>query len=194
MLEQACELSDDSVLEALDEAAAAHLLEEQPDLDTYAFCHSLVRSTILEELSASRRARLHRRVGLVLEGIYTGDIDTHLSNLASRFAKSPVATDWPKALDYRAGLPTGPLPNSPTRRRPTSTGGAIDLLERQDSAEELRIELLLAMGDAHNRAGQDEAAKSAFMEAAELARPSVGPRRWPRPPSASAGSCASAST
>ena len=47
---------------------------------------------------------------------------------------------------------------------------AIELLERQDSAEDLRIELLLAMGDAHNRAGQDEAAKRAFMEAAELAR------------------------
>ena len=44
VLEQACELSDDTVLEALDEAAAAHLVEELPDLDSYAFCHSLVRS------------------------------------------------------------------------------------------------------------------------------------------------------
>ena len=107
--------------------------------------------------------------------MHTRDLDLHLSNLASRFAKSPVATDWPKALDYARRAADRALSQLAYETAADQYARAIDLLERQDSAGDLRTELLLAMGDAHNRAGQTAAAKVAFLEAADRARQAERP-------------------
>jgi hypothetical protein len=67
------EASEDSLLDALDEAVQAGLVQET-GADRYRFAHVLVRTTLLEELSATRRRRLHRRVDDALEKLRPEDV------------------------------------------------------------------------------------------------------------------------
>ena len=59
-------LSDDDPLEVLEAATAAGLMVEGRD-DSFSFTHALVREVLYEQPSASRRVRLHKRVGEALE-------------------------------------------------------------------------------------------------------------------------------
>ena len=54
-----------ALLDAVDEAIHAHLLQEA-STGTISFVHALVRRTLLDGLSTSRRAHLHRQIGEVL--------------------------------------------------------------------------------------------------------------------------------
>src|SRR4029450_2749752 len=60
------DVPEDSLLNALDEAVWAGLVQET-GADRFRFAHVLVRATLLEALSATRRRRLHRRVGEAIE-------------------------------------------------------------------------------------------------------------------------------
>ena len=64
---------EDSLLDALDEAVWAGLAQET-GADRYRFAHVLVRATLLEELSATRRRRLHRRAGEAIEKLRPDDV------------------------------------------------------------------------------------------------------------------------
>ncbi|HSJ73002.1 MAG TPA: AAA family ATPase, partial [Miltoncostaeaceae bacterium] len=81
-----CALADDApedeVLEALEEAAAARVLDEVPgSAGRYAFSHALIRETLLEELSAARRARLHARAVAALERLYGDAQEAHAAEI-----------------------------------------------------------------------------------------------------------------
>ncbi len=58
--------SPDEVLDALDAACHARLLEEYGP-DAYRFAHDVVREVVEADMSAARRVALHQRVGAVLE-------------------------------------------------------------------------------------------------------------------------------
>src|SRR5215831_17946434 len=61
-------LDDATTVDVLEEAAGAGLIAEiRDEPDWWWFSHSLTRRVILEGLSASRRTRLHQRIGNVLE-------------------------------------------------------------------------------------------------------------------------------
>ena len=67
------DVPEDSLLNALDEAVWAGLVQET-GADRFRFAHVLVRATLLEELSATRRRRLHRRVGEAIEKLRPDDV------------------------------------------------------------------------------------------------------------------------
>ncbi len=58
---------EDAVLEALEPAVAAGLVVED-GIDRYSFAHALVRDTLYDSLSASRRARRHVAAARALDG------------------------------------------------------------------------------------------------------------------------------
>jgi DNA-binding SARP family transcriptional activator len=68
-------LAETAALDALDEALAARVLvdfERGDATDAYQFGHAIVRHTIAGGLSASRRARLHRRVAEAIDARTAG--------------------------------------------------------------------------------------------------------------------------
>jgi tetratricopeptide (TPR) repeat protein len=164
-------IDEDSLLEALEEALAAGVVVEGSRADDpYVFAHAVVRKTLHDELSQSRRARLHHRIALALEA--GGDASRpHLAELAYHFGQGASAGGADKALHYarRAGEQAVQQVAYETAARHYRQ--AIELLGRVDpGATELRGELLLALGDAHNRAGEVVAGAEEFVDAAEVAR------------------------
>jgi tetratricopeptide (TPR) repeat protein len=80
---------EDEVLEALEEALAARVVEEEPGAPgRYLFSHALIRETLLEELSAVRRARLHARMGAALEELHGAAAGAHAAELLHHFAEA----------------------------------------------------------------------------------------------------------
>jgi hypothetical protein len=73
LLAMLSDTTEDGMLDALDEAVRARLVDEV-GADRYRFSHALVRATLYDELSATRRRRLHRRVAEALEKLQSDDV------------------------------------------------------------------------------------------------------------------------
>lgn len=89
-------LDKDAVCEALDEGVRARLLHET-QADHYRFSHALVRTTLYEELSATRRRRVHRQVADVLERLRPGDVVSVAHHLLEA---GPGGDDAQRAVHY----------------------------------------------------------------------------------------------
>jgi DNA-binding SARP family transcriptional activator/tetratricopeptide (TPR) repeat protein len=151
----------DELLDALDEAVAAGLVVRGAG-ERFAFAHALVAEAILSALPASRRARLHLQLAEALEAAGDappGRVASHLQ-AAGPLAPTDRVVRWSVAAareatealahsDAAAHLAAALAAGPPARDRP---------------------ELLIALGHAHDRAGEREAARASFAEAAALAR------------------------
>ncbi|MEE8346454.1 MAG: AAA family ATPase, partial [Dehalococcoidia bacterium] len=171
-LERVSDVTGDRLLEALEEAVAARVVAEMPRaVGRYSFTHALIRETLYEELGTTRRVRLHRQIGEVLETLHGDNVEPHLAELAHHFSESVQGGDVDKAINYatRAG------------ERATSLTAyedaaghyqmALQALEAKDKPDEAqRCELLLALGEAHARAGDTPRARGTFQAAADIAR------------------------
>ncbi len=92
---------EDQLLEAIDQAQAAHLIEELPGgAERYRFSHALVQQTLSEELSVSRRVRLHSRIAEALEDLYGEEVEAHAGELAHHFAEAETALGPGKLVFY----------------------------------------------------------------------------------------------
>ena len=88
VLSAATELDDATMLDCLDEALVAGIIRPAADGDAYEFSHSLLRQTLYDDLSPSRRTRLHRRVAQALERVYAGREGEAAAEIASQFHRS----------------------------------------------------------------------------------------------------------
>ncbi len=171
-LERVSDLSGDRLLEMLEEAVAARVVAEVPRaVGRYSFTHALIRETLYEELTTTRRVRLHRQIGEVLEVLHGDNLEPYLAELAYHFSEGAQGGDVDKAIDYatRAGERATALLAYEDAAGHYQT--ALQALEARDKPHETqRCELLLALGEAENRAGDRDDAREAFQEAADLAR------------------------
>jgi tetratricopeptide (TPR) repeat protein len=106
VLEALEEVPEDQLLDAIDEARRAQLVDEAPGRpDRFSFGHSLIRETLYAELTSSRRVRLHRRVGEVIERLAAGRTNPPLADLAYHFVQAASTDTAEKAIAYsiRAG-------------------------------------------------------------------------------------------
>jgi len=87
VLSAATDLDEDALLNCLDELLAAGMIRPAEG-DAYEFSHSLLRQTLYDELSPSRRARVHRRVAQALEGAYAGREGEAAAELANQYNRS----------------------------------------------------------------------------------------------------------
>jgi DNA-binding SARP family transcriptional activator len=79
------DVDPDLLLATMDEAASACIVEER-GLERFSFAHALVQAALYDGLTESRRVRLHRRVGEVIEAMNTTPSRANLSELAFHYA------------------------------------------------------------------------------------------------------------
>ncbi|MDP9286132.1 MAG: hypothetical protein M3P41_14440, partial [Actinomycetota bacterium] len=172
-------VSDDELLETLDEAMAARVVADAPaGPGRLRFAHVLIRDTLYEGLTTARRVRLHRLAVEALEALYGDEPGPHLAELAHH---SIAGSDFDKGLSYaqRAGDRALALLAYEEAARLYET--ALDALDLSDLGDEkVRCELLLSLGEADLRAGESLAAKRAFLKAADIARRLDLPRELAR--------------
>ncbi|MGH2997060.1 MAG: hypothetical protein ACRDM9_12165, partial [Gaiellaceae bacterium] len=153
-------------------AIEARVVAEVPGaLGRLRFSHALIRDTLYDALSTARRIRLHRSLGDVLEQLYAADPDPHLAELAHHFFEAAPGGDIDRAIDYarRAGDRAAALYGyEDAVRLYRMSLEALDFRESGDDAA--RCDLLVRLGEALARAGDEAAAKATFLAAAEIAR------------------------
>ena len=172
VVERVGDLSGDELLEAVDEAVAAQLIEEVPGhVGRYSFSHALIHETLYDDHTAIRRVRLHGQIGETMEDLSGVTAEPPLPELAHHFLKAAEGGhDVEKAIAYavRAGEDaTAKLANNEAAgyyRRALET-----IQAHHPRDERRRCDLLLELGDAEWRAGDFDEAKVAFRQAAELA-------------------------
>ncbi|HLA19244.1 MAG TPA: adenylate/guanylate cyclase domain-containing protein, partial [Dehalococcoidia bacterium] len=188
-LDLVSDVSGDRLLEALEEAMAARVISEVPrSAGRYSFSHALIRETLYEELTTTRRVRLHRQIGEVLEGLYGANPEPHLAELAHHFCEAAPGGDVDKAIDYarRAGDRAAALLAYEEAAGHYET--ALQALEVKDQPDEAqRCELLLARGESLNSAGRRDQAREISQEAADVGRRLGDPERLARAALAVAG-------
>ena len=95
------DLTEDQLLQVIDESLDAHLLEDSPgSAGRYQFTHALIHETLLSELSAARRVRLHVRIGQALEELYGTGAEAHAAELARHFAEAEPVLGPEKLVKY----------------------------------------------------------------------------------------------
>ena len=180
-LERGSGLAQEELFEALDEASAGRLVTEVPGArGRLRFSHVLIRDTVYEALPAARRLRLHREIGEALESVYSGNVDAHLAELAHHFLEAGRGAAE-KSIDYatRAGdRAASQLAYEEAARHYRS---ALALLDGAGSADaERSCGLLVELGEALSRAGDEQGAKESFRRAAALAERTGQPDKLAR--------------
>ena len=94
-------VSEDRMLEVLEEALAARVVEELPQsVGRYQFTHALIQETLTSELSLTRRVRLHARIAEALETLYGANAEAHSAELAHHFTEAQTVLGPEKLVHY----------------------------------------------------------------------------------------------
>ncbi len=123
------DISEDRLLEVLEEALAARVIEEMTQtVGRYQFTHALIQETLTEELTLTRRVRLHARIAETLEDLYGEQTEAHAAELAHHFALAEMAAGTEKLAKYsllasRLRLGGGPVPLPAGPGRPWNSPG-----------------------------------------------------------------------
>ena len=154
---------EDAVLDALDPALAAGLVDED-GVDRFRFTHALVRDTVLASLPASRRARVHARAAAALDGRagHEAEIARHWLAAGPRH----LGDAWPAA--------------QAAARSATEVFAYVEALEMLEHAlraqdedpgsdDHARFELLADLADVLRRAGRWIELRGVAHEAVEVA-------------------------
>lgn len=172
ILRQVAGLRAEIALDALDEAADAHLIRVAPGAQgRYSFIHTLVREVLYLNLPASRRIRMHHAVAEALREHHEPAPESHLAEIAHHYFKSAAGGDAGMAVWYCRLAGEYALAHLGYEEAAGHFERAIQALDAQVARDaSLRGELYLALGDARMRAGETAAAQEAYLEAAAIGR------------------------
>jgi predicted ATPase len=184
----------------LEEAVAAQIIAEVPPaVGRYSFIHALIRETLYAELSTVRRVRLHRQIGGALESLYGTTPEPHPSTSAGHalaelayhfFQAAHGGSDVDKAVSYATQAGAQAMAMLAYEAAASQYERALRALSFYTSLDEWQAcELLLALGEAHRKAGDVTQAQEVFLRAADLARQLHA--RATSPPARAAGASSS---
>ena len=90
---------EDRLIDLLDAGVEAALLQESSErTGAFSFAHALINHTLYDDLGATRRARLHRRVAEALEDLCGDDPGSRVSDLARHWTAATAPVDTARAL------------------------------------------------------------------------------------------------
>jgi class 3 adenylate cyclase/tetratricopeptide (TPR) repeat protein len=101
LLARAAEISESPLLDILDQAREAALIQDLSDGSShYQFAHALIQHALYQDLSAARRAVAHRHVARALEDLCGNRPELRIGELAHHWCYSPQRDDAPKAIGF----------------------------------------------------------------------------------------------
>jgi DNA-binding SARP family transcriptional activator len=165
VLARVAEVTEDELLETLDEAMRARVVSDVPGAaGRLRFAHVLIRDTLYEGLTTARRVRLHRLVVGTLESGHASD--------AAELAHHAIAgSDFERGLEYARRAGDRAIELLAYEEAVRLYGTALEALDLADPHnQELRCDLLLVAAEALIRGGDSAAAKNLFLEAGTVAR------------------------
>jgi class 3 adenylate cyclase/tetratricopeptide (TPR) repeat protein len=169
LLAAASELDEDTLLDVMDRAAEATLIENV-DGNRCTFVHALIEYTLYESLAPARRARLHRRIAEAIEAQCRGRTQGRVGELAYHWAEAVVPEELDKAMGYARAAGDEALARLAPAEALRRYSQALSLLEqRQVEAKGMRAELLLGLGVAQRQTG-DAAYRETLLDVAHLAQ------------------------
>jgi eukaryotic-like serine/threonine-protein kinase len=172
-------LSEDGVLDTLDEALAARIVSDSPGApDRLRFAHVLIRDTLYEGLTTPRRVRLHRLTLHALEALEADELESRLAELAHH---AVAASEFDKGCSYARQAGDRAVASFAFEEAVRLYGTALDAFDAAGRSDELlRHEIVLGLGDAQMLAGDVRAAKQTFLLAADIARATGSAERLAR--------------
>ena len=171
LLADVVELDEDPLLDLLDAAVRGGLLVEVASTPgRYSFAHALLRTTLEAELSRTRRARLHGRIGAAIERRHADRLEAWLDELARHFGAAGPA-ESARAVEYAVRAAEQATQRLAYDEAVRLLHLAVELRrgeERADLSELAGLER--ALGGAEARAGRMRSAVASFMRSVEAAR------------------------
>lgn len=159
----------DDAIDAIEAAAGIGLIDEVPDsIGAYRFSHALVADAIYDGLSSIRRARLHARLGPIIESIRPLDDPTTVLDLTHHYTRgAPAGTALDAARwSIEAARHTIRLHDPSTAQRLVEGGlAAIDHAIRGPDRDRWNIELLRQRSEAERRIPDALAAQQSALQA-----------------------------
>jgi predicted ATPase/DNA-binding CsgD family transcriptional regulator len=160
----------EAVFSALEEALSAGLIEHAADSGNYRFGHVLTRDALYDQLPAVERARTHERVGTVLETDHRHHIAPQVALLAHHFIAALPAGASAKAVAYAVDAAEQACARLAFEEAVRWLSLARNAMESSAPVPAtMRCKLIIALGNAHTKAGQLPAALEALTEAAREA-------------------------
>ncbi len=162
-LQHACQIDDEGLIEALENAERAQIIVASPrrrgQALVFSFAHNLIPTTLVENLSPLRRQRLHRNVAQALESFHPEDFEV----LAYHYEKSG---DSPKAQGYYRQAGDRALSIYANQEAERYYRAALEL----GADVETTPHILTNLGEALFRQGRYQAACEPWSEAVQLYR------------------------
>ncbi len=169
LLGRLLDITEDQLVTAIEEAEAARLVVESAgDPGTYTFAHALIREALYASVSGARRGQLHGRVAAAIEDVAVSD-DAPVSELAHHYAHA-VQPDLRRSIEYSRRAAEFALGKLAYEEAATQFERALAAADASSADPLLRYDILLSLGDAQWRAGEEANSRASFRAAADLAR------------------------
>ncbi len=155
------------LIDLLDEAARSDVLIPPVSAGgPWRFSHTLVRELIYTSIPAGERMRLHLETGQALETLHRADTEPLLAVLAHHFVEAVPFGDEDKAIAYASRAARRATEMAAHEEAVRHYRKALGIARQQDQG---RVGLLIGLGEAATRAGDQATAREAFLEAADIA-------------------------
>jgi DNA-binding winged helix-turn-helix (wHTH) protein/tetratricopeptide (TPR) repeat protein len=143
-------LSEDEILQAVDEALANQMVVETPERmgPRYAFTHALVRQTLYEALSLPRKQRIHLKAAQAIEEAHERNLKPHVAALANHYRMARRAADAEKTIDYSIRAGSAAYAVFAYEETQAHWRAALELMDEQGGGDpKRRAALLWLLGD-----------------------------------------------
>jgi class 3 adenylate cyclase/tetratricopeptide (TPR) repeat protein len=170
LLGELADVDEDPLLDHLDAAVSAAILDEGSRAGRYRFVHALMQHSLYDELSPTRRERAHRRIAETIEARPSASDANSLAELARHWIAATRPADTDKALHYArlAGdaARDALAPDDAARWYEQ----ALDLLRQQPTPQvRQHVELMVDLGRVQRTLGRADYRRT-LVEAFEIAQ------------------------